>query len=125
MLNPMDSFRVHVVACAPETLELAVALAMDGGTVQAWTVLESKDDGGEWLALHWATPQKSATAFPVPLGATVVLTLVSKWLEGRKPHAAAPDLDGSVSRGFELVAEKDGWSYEQFRIRPIWAEHHK
>lgn len=117
-IDATDSGLVHVRGCRPATLGRAITLAMDNGTAAAW------GEDGEWIVFYWS--ETKGLKLPGKMNAEAVAGLVASWLLGRTPVGEKPDIDGSVSRGFELTTESERFdSYEQFRVRPIWAEHHK
>ena len=129
MTEAMDNFRVHVVARSHQALTQAVKLGcMDHTNVEAWSELKDKD-GSVWFVLYWHFNPIDAAGFnkfPTKLNADGIIPIVEAWLAEHSPTDPEPDLDGSVSHGFELKANfGSGWSYEIFRVRVIWAEHHK
>lgn len=127
MTEAMDNFKVHVVARSRQALVQTIKLGcMDHTNIEAWAEFKDKD-GSEWFVLYWHAPSVvGANKFPTKLNADGIVPIVEAWLAEHSPTEKEPDLDGSVSHGFELKANfGDGWSYEVFRVRPIWAEHHK
>jgi hypothetical protein len=118
-IDAMSNSTVHVCGCRPGTLGRAIGLAMDGGTAAAWA------DVGEWIVFYWH--ESKGLKLPSKMGQEAVAGLVASWLLSQEPRDKRPDIDGSVSKGFELTTEQPDRfdSYEQFRVRPIWAEHHK
>ena len=123
MTEAMGNFKVHVIARSPEALRLAVGLACrEAPKAVAWS------RQGEWFVLHWSHNQSKAgvSAFPVAHGLEEIVGLVTAWLGDNPPHEKEPDIDGSVSKGFELVVSRgDVWSCEMLRVRSVWALHGK
>lgn len=117
MKDNMDNFKAHVRGCEADTLKLAVELAMGDQAIAHWGL------DGEWLCFYWSQCA-AAHPLPLPIKANAVIVMAAEWLLQRKPLDAEPDIDGSVSVGFELIVAEDH-SYELFRVRPIWALHGK
>lgn len=126
-MEAMDNFRVHVIAKSKQALYQAIKLGcVDCTTIEGWTELKNED--GDWFILHWhtATSITKVNKFPTKLNIDGIIPIVEAWLAEHSPTDPEPGLDGSVSYGFELKANfGSAWSYEVFRIRTIWAEHHK
>ena len=117
----MDNFMFHFIGHQAGNLEAAIDLATARhSSVVGW----SKKD--EWLVFYWHVKENdNITPFPSKLGAPSLKSFIMGWLRENCPLGNKPDIDGSVSRGYEILSDAAGWSYESFRIRPIWAHHHK
>lgn len=119
----MDNYAVRVVGHQRATFDLAVRLALGCyATTKAWSVVDG------WLVLFWShgdSDAKNANLLPVPMVATDAAPFIWNWLTRTEPAVKRPDIDGDVSKGFEIQTMNGGWSYAAFRVRPIWAEHHK
>ena len=79
---------------------------------------------GPALVLFWAE-HEAATRFIAPLSAELVAHEVRAWLAA-VPMPPAPDIDGSVKRGWRI--SNDAWGHVQpfgwpafVRIEPQWA----
>lgn len=123
MSECMSNFQVHIKACSSEALKSALKIAfMQFSNAAAWQEHE------DWLVLYWNKTQddKNSNLFPSKMNSDTVFSTINSWLKEHKPKESYPNLDGSCSEGFELTTvHARGWSYEIFRIRPIWAHHHK
>lgn len=89
-----------------------------GDLVKAWSV---EDD---WFILHWHV-DKNTHAFPIGLDSVGITSVVNSWLEEHEPNEPEPNIDGSVTIGFEILAGNNGGHYELFRVRSAWMLHHK
>jgi len=122
----MDNFKFHFVGHQIGNLKAALDLATARhNTIAGWT----KDE--DWLVLYWhgTTTNQGKTKinpFPSEMSAELIAGFIIGWLRENAPSEREPNIDGSVSRGYEISSKiTDGWSYESFRVRPIWAMHHK
>lgn len=144
-MKAMDNFRVEVRSMGRVDLERAVALATewypndDEGNphiqgAAAWKAEPSAARQGDevvpTLTLYSIfnnkeDPKKGVSPFPVVLKGDAIVATILDWLESID-YPEEPDIDGSCSKGWHLVAEMtDGWSFAFMSIRPEWAHHHK
>lgn len=131
----MSNFEVVVKGCTKRELGFALAIAVDG-QLQRWDEIDG------WFVVGWAPPDnKCGNLFPGKLSADELAPIVARWLNDHPaPRSKYPDIDGSCSQGFELVAGYAGFEdagiakgelehragfYVEFAVRAIWAEHHK
>ena len=113
----MDNFEFHYVGTRNFKEVISLALAKHT-SAKAW---EEKDG---WLIFYWYTTVCSYP-FPVPLKTDALQEFIIEWLRAQD-LGSQPDLDGSCSKGYELLVDPyNTSSYEVFRVRPVWAEHHK
>jgi hypothetical protein len=128
-----------------EHLAPAIRLCMgvyDGGQKKArqasfWSKAATDHGGESVLIFYWTEPDAtapSATAFPAPLDADDVVTMVKAWLRDA-PRGPEPDIDGSVGQGFRVTTIPPGlkecglhgansWTV-LFAVTTEWAEYHK
>lgn len=120
MSECMSNFKFHFMGCSIESLAPAIKLAMaQNPIVTGW----SEDE--DWLVFHWHN-DKDVTPLFLAMSWKPLQGIIEHWLEKKKPKEVEPNIDGSCSKGYEILADvRNGWSYEVFRIRPIWAHHHK
>ena len=118
-IDAMSNALVHVRCCHAESLRRAIVLAMADGAVASWAELDG------WIVFYWS--DSCGLKLPSKMRADAVVGVVAEWCGAHEPREDSPDIDGSISRGYEMTnAGSDrSDSYEQFRVRPIWAEHHK
>lgn len=124
MSDAMDNFEVKVVAQSSHALKTAIEMTCTRYKhSNAWIEV-----GGE-LIFYWAGSANGKNGgqqeFPIPMSPALLLPLISNWLSKREPLGKYPDIDGSCSKGFELKTPVGILTYEMFRVRPIWAIHHK
>ncbi len=123
MSEAMDNFDVKVTAHTTRALELAVELvALRHGSVTGWS------ERDEWIVLFWSKPagtNPNYHPFPRPLDSYDTAHMIAKWLEDKEPIDKHPDIDGSVSKGFQLKTQSLGWHYESLAVRAVWALHGK
>lgn len=118
-----SNYLVKVEAQNFSTLESAIELALlRHFSIWGW----SKDTKDNSLVFYWFK-QEDATPFPIPLvKSSELISLCEPYLEKTDPIDSAPNIDGSYARGFRLTCkESSGWSYEAFRVTPVWVLFHK
>ena len=96
-MNSMDNGFVTACGCRPESLRQVIALAVEDRFGVSW------EEQGEWLVVYWHSER--GTRLPVRMDAHALAELSLLWLQQWKPSAPAPQLDGSVSRGWEFSGQ--------------------
>ncbi len=124
MSEAMDNFEVRVTARSREAMRHALALiAMDTTKIEGWSVKDGKLL--LWWSLGHTKPEDGVSRFMTPTSAADCTDVVMLWLQDNPPKSERPDIDGSVSRGWQLRSERGGWSYVACTIEPVWALHGK
>lgn len=120
----MNNFELTVEGTGGEALRHAVAIVLLAHHSAVAFKVSSNT-----LVLYWARSEDDG-ATPFLSGRTSAETIVAdirEWLDTLPDHAwpQAPDMDGSVSKGWRIEAREQGWSYEFATVRPVWALHGK
>ena len=120
----MDNFDLFVIARGKTALTQCFSIAFETQGVKARGWYEDPDYGFVFL---WSTPssKKGAYPLPVPLSAEAAANMAWEWL-AQAPYPKEPDLDGSVSKGFNAYTNQGALGdYSILAVKPIWAHHHK
>lgn len=125
-MRPISNFKFHVITSGKDDLNAAIKFIFEkptptykGDLVKSWSI------ENDWFILHWFE-YDTTNPFPVALDAASIIGVIDSWLQAHEPNDPLPDIDGSFSIGFEIVANHEKFqNYELFRVRSAWMVHHK
>lgn len=121
---PNGYFGIDVFGVERPTFEAAMRLAFIH-EIRADEVATHFRSSGTKFQFLWHE-EKEATALPYKMRFPTAVEFAWGWLKSTPPAGHAPDVDGSVVKGFRIRGPSpDGWSYVFVEIDSIWAFYHK
>lgn len=118
----MDNFRLEIVARHDWALEFIVRFILeDCRDIRGYYV---NADTLQFYHIVWEGVKPTITEFPYPQKADQLIPFIKGWLD-QVEYPREPDIDGSVSKGWQITTSREGWSPFTFAVQPVWAMHHK